>query len=101
MVWVCLRSWSLKGDRRGPAGSPGVNGLEGCFEGTVTGSLSESPDMPVSFWTRSLKEFVSACTKVVAVGEFMELVVLECFSIPETERMSFCFFVYVFSLVNV
>ena len=99
MVWVFLRSWSLKGDRRGPAGSPGVNGLEGCFEGTVTGSLSESPDKPVSFCTRSLKEFVSACTKVVAVGEFMELVVLECFSIPE-RMISFCFFVYVFSLVN-
>ncbi|KAL0016582.1 hypothetical protein SO802_003651 [Lithocarpus litseifolius] len=97
MVWECLRSWSLKGDRRGPVGSPGGNGLEGCFEGTVTGSLSESPDKPVSFCTRSLKEFVSACTKVVAVGEFMELVVLECFSIRE--RMSFCFFVYVFSLV--
>lgn len=85
MVWVCLRSWSLKGDRRGPAGS--VNGLEGCFEGTVTGSLSESPDKPVSFCTRSLKEFVSACTKVVAVGEFMELVVLECFSIPERMKV--------------
>jgi hypothetical protein len=38
-------------------GSPG---FDGSLEGTVTGSLSESPDKPVSFWTRSLKVFVSA-----------------------------------------
>ena len=71
MVWVCLRSWSLKGDWRGPVGSPGVNSLEGCFEGTVTRSLSESLDKSVSFRTRSLKEFMFACTKVVAFDDFL------------------------------
>ncbi|KAG6770840.1 hypothetical protein POTOM_026539 [Populus tomentosa] len=57
---VCLRSWSLKGDRRGAVKS---TGLRDGFEeesALVTGSLCVSLAKPVSFWTRSLKVFMSA-----------------------------------------
>lgn len=82
MVWpslissflvVCLRSWSLKGDRRGAVGSSGMAGLEGSREegpGVVTGSFSESELVkPVSLWTKSLKVLASAWTKVVGDGD--------------------------------
>lgn len=57
---VCLRSWSLKGDRRGPVKPTGPwNDFdEECT--LVSGSRCVSPAKPVNFWTRSLKLFVSA-----------------------------------------
>jgi hypothetical protein len=85
MVWVCLRSWSLKGDWRGPVCSLGVKALGKSFEGGLTGSFSELADEPVILWTRSLKVCVSACMKVVAVGDDGEVMVL-CFTILERER---------------
>lgn len=67
-------------------GSPvGVKVFGESFEGGLTGSFSESTDDPVSLWTRSLKVCVSACTKVVAVGDDGEAMVL-FFSICERER---------------
>lgn len=66
-------------------GSPGVKAFGESFEGRLTGSFSESADEPVSLWTRSLKLCVSACTKVVAVGDDGEVMVL-CFSFVERER---------------
>lgn len=87
---VCRRSWSLNGDRRGPvwwsvAGGKGFE--EESLERWVTGSFSEWPEKPVSFWTRSLKEFGSAWTKVVGeVDGGGEEMVVRCFSIGERER---------------
>ncbi|KAF2313042.1 hypothetical protein GH714_008870 [Hevea brasiliensis] len=59
------------GGERGPVGSTGWESFEESLAGRVTGSFSESLLVkPVSFWTRSLKVFASAWTKVVGeVGE--------------------------------
>jgi hypothetical protein len=55
----------LKGDRRGPVKSTGLRDGFDEESALVTGSLCASLAKPVSFWTRSLKVFMSACTKVV------------------------------------
>jgi hypothetical protein len=52
-------------------GSPGVKDLGKSFEGGLTWSFSETADEPVGVWTS-----VSAWTKVVAVGDDGEVMVL-------------------------
>lgn len=67
-------------------GSPGVKAFGESFEGRLTWSFSESADEPVSLWTRSLKVCVSACTKVVAVGDDGEVMVFVFFLCRQRER---------------
>ena len=70
-------------------------GLESLL-GRVTGSFSESPDEPVSFWTRSLKVFGSAWTKVVGAGDVADGVVL--LLVMVFTCLSIFFFFFFFSI---
>lgn len=65
-----------------------MEGFDGSLVGWVTGSLSELWVKPVSFWTNSLKEFVSAWTKVVGacMGDDIILVLCLCLSIFYKKR---------------
>lgn len=67
---LCLRSWSLKGGRRGPMSAEVGLGAARRV-GRVTGSLgeAESGEAPVRCWTTARKLDGSAWTKVVLLEE--------------------------------